>query len=97
MTKFSIKVNDLARYLEISKATIYNYRNQSSQRFPTTHEIAVNLFELHKTEANKDSSIKILQKKYADVLKERNNIIKAIEQGLLRIPQKSVYANWKQY
>ena len=27
VTKFSIKVNDLARYLEISKATIYNYRN----------------------------------------------------------------------
>ncbi len=27
VTKFSIKVNDLARYLEISKASIYNYRN----------------------------------------------------------------------
>lgn len=27
VTKFSIKVNDLAHYLEISKATIYNYRN----------------------------------------------------------------------
>jgi hypothetical protein len=27
VTKFSIKVNDLARYMEISKATIYNYRN----------------------------------------------------------------------
>ena len=27
VTKFSIKVNDLAKYLDISKATIYNYRN----------------------------------------------------------------------
>ena len=27
VTKFSIKVNDLAKYLEISKASIYNYRN----------------------------------------------------------------------
>ena len=27
VTKFSVKVNDLAKYLEISKATIYNYRN----------------------------------------------------------------------
>lgn len=27
VTIFSIKVNDLAKYLEISKATIYNYRN----------------------------------------------------------------------
>ena len=27
VTKFSIKVNDLAKYLGISKATIYNYRN----------------------------------------------------------------------
>lgn len=27
VTKFSIKVNDLVKYLEISKATIYNYRN----------------------------------------------------------------------
>lgn len=27
VTKFSIKVADLIRYLEISKATIYNYRN----------------------------------------------------------------------
>ena len=30
VTKFSIKVNDLAKYLEISKATIYNYRNSDS-------------------------------------------------------------------
>jgi hypothetical protein len=30
VTKFSIKVNDLARYLEVSKATIYNYRNFDS-------------------------------------------------------------------
>lgn len=27
VTKFSIRVNDLAKYLDISKATIYNYRN----------------------------------------------------------------------
>lgn len=27
VTKFSIKVNDLAKYLNTSKATIYNYRN----------------------------------------------------------------------
>ena len=27
VTKFSTKANDLAKYLEISKATIYNYRN----------------------------------------------------------------------
>jgi outer membrane murein-binding lipoprotein Lpp len=30
VTKFSIKVNDLAKYLEISKATIYNYRNSDN-------------------------------------------------------------------
>ena len=30
VTKFSIKVNDLAKYLDISKATIYNYRNLDS-------------------------------------------------------------------
>ena len=28
VTKFSIKVTDLIKYLEISKATIYNYRNK---------------------------------------------------------------------
>lgn len=27
VTKFSIKANDIAKYLESSKATIYNYRN----------------------------------------------------------------------
>ena len=27
VTKFSIKVTDLIKYLDISKATIYNYRN----------------------------------------------------------------------
>lgn len=27
VTKFSIKVTDLVKYLEVSKATIYNYRN----------------------------------------------------------------------
>ena len=32
VTKFSIKVNDLAKYLEISKATIYNYRREGNGR-----------------------------------------------------------------
>lgn len=27
VTKFSVKVTDLVKYLEVSKATIYNYRN----------------------------------------------------------------------
>lgn len=27
VTKFSIKVTDLVKYLEVSKATVYNYRN----------------------------------------------------------------------
>ena len=30
VTKFSIKVTDLIKYLDISKATIYNYRNLES-------------------------------------------------------------------
>lgn len=30
VTKFSIKVNDLIKYLDISKATIYNYRNMEN-------------------------------------------------------------------
>ncbi len=30
VTKFSIKVNDLINYLDISKATIYNYRNMEN-------------------------------------------------------------------
>lgn len=30
VTKFSIKVTDLIKYLDISKATIYNYRNLDS-------------------------------------------------------------------
>ena len=32
VTKFSIKVTDLIKYLEISKATIYNYRNLETFR-----------------------------------------------------------------
>lgn len=63
--------------------TVINTTMQMLKKENNIHEIAINLFELHKAEANKDSSIKILQKKYADVLKARNNIIKAIEVGII--------------
>ena len=47
VTKFSIKVNDLAKYLEISKATIYNYRNleKFSDGIDRTDDITVLAFE----------------------------------------------------
>ncbi|MEG2450733.1 MAG: recombinase family protein, partial [Clostridia bacterium] len=62
---------------------VINITTKMLQKENNIHEIATNLFELHKVEASKDSTIKILQRKYADVLKARNNIIKAIEQGII--------------
>ena len=42
VTKFSIKVNDLAKYLDISKATIYNYRNlERFQDIPKDKQIKI--------------------------------------------------------
>lgn len=42
VTKFSIKVNDLARYLEVSKATIYNYRNfESFEQIPNDKQYKI--------------------------------------------------------
>lgn len=53
VTKFSIKVNDLARYLEISKATIYNYRNlEEFSQIPNDKQYRFFFFLVRKARRN---------------------------------------------
>lgn len=53
------------------------------------HKIAEHIYTLHKTETADNTMLKSLERKRADVLKSQNNIIKAIEQGIITEATKS--------
>ena len=76
VTKFSIKVNDLAKYLDISKATIYNYRNLDSfEEIPNDKRMKIlYLFGKNTTEELE----LILDESDADILAKYVNRINSI-------------------
>ena len=76
VTKFSIKVNDLAKYLDISKATIYNYRNLDSfEEIPNDKRMKIlYLFGKNTTEELE----LILDESDADILAKYINRINSI-------------------
>lgn len=76
VTKFSIKVNDLAKYLEISKATIYNYRNLDSfSDIPSDKQYKI--FYLFGKETEKELEL-VLDESDNDVLAHYVNRISSI-------------------
>ena len=76
VTKFSIKVNDLAKYLEISKATIYNYRNLDNfSDIPSDKQYKI--FYLFGKETEQELQL-VLDESDADVLARYVNRISSI-------------------
>ncbi len=76
VTKFSIKVNDLAKYLEISKATIYNYRNlENFSDIPSDKQYKI--FYLFGKESEEELEL-VLDESDNDVLAQYVNRISCI-------------------
>lgn len=78
VTKFSIKVNDLARYLEVSKATVYNYRNfDTFNQIPNDKQYKI--FYLFGKE-NVDELVRLLDENDKNVLVKYSERIDSIFQ-----------------
>ena len=76
VTKFSIKVTDLIKYLEISKATIYNYRNlENFSDIPKDKQYKI--FYLFGKE-NEDQLELVLDESDPDILAQYVNRISSI-------------------
>lgn len=79
VTKFSIKVNDLAKYLEISKATIYNYRNlEKFSDIPSDKQYKI--FYLFGKETEEELEL-VLDESDSDTLAKYVNRISSILKG----------------
>ena len=52
-------------------------------------KIAQNIYNIHKRETADNTALKLIEKKRAETLKARNNMIKAIEQGIITESTKS--------
>ena len=76
VTKFSIKVTDLIKYLEISKATIYNYRNLDNfSDIPSDKQFKI--FYLFGKETEEELQL-VLDESDPDVLAQYVNRISSI-------------------
>ena len=53
------------------------------QSVTSIHKIAEEIFEAHKVMTTDDTTIKLLERKRKEALKAQNNMIKAIEQGII--------------
>lgn len=88
VTKFSIKVNDLAKYLEISKATIYNYRNlEKFSDIPSDKQYKI--FYLFGKETIEELEL-ILDESDNDVLAKYVNRISSILKGSIQDKKESI-------
>ena len=88
VTKFSIKVNDLAKYLEISKATIYNYRNLDDfGDIPSDKQFKI--FYLFGKETKEDLEL-VLDESDNDILAQYVNRISSILKGSIQDKKESI-------
>ena len=88
VTKFSIKVNDLAKYLEISKATIYNYRNLDDfNDIPKDKQFKI--FYLFGKESTEDLQL-VLDESDNDILAQYVNRISGILKGSIQNKKDSI-------
>ena len=88
VTKFSIKVTDLIKYLEISKATIYNYRNlENFSDIPKDKQYKI--FYLFGKETE-DELILVLDESDPDVLAKYVNRISSILKGVAQEQKESL-------
>lgn len=88
VTKFSIKVNDLAKYLEISKATIYNYRNlEKFSDIPSDKQYKIFYLFGKKTEYELEL---VLDESDNDILAQYVNRISSILKGSIQDKKESI-------
>ncbi len=88
VTKFSIKANDLAKYLEISKATIYNYRNlENFNDIPSDKKYKI-LYLFGKE--NESELELLLDESDSDILARYVNRISSILKGSIRDKKESI-------
>ena len=88
VTKFSIKVADLIRYLEISKATIYNYRNlENFSDIPKDKQYKI--FYLFGKETEEEL-ILVLDESDPDILAKYVNRISSILKGSFQEQKESL-------
>src|SRR5574344_1323875 len=88
VTKFSIKVNDLAKYLEISKATIYNYRNlENFSDIPSDKQYKI--FYLFCKETKEELEL-VLDESDNDILAQYVNRISSILKGSIQDKKESI-------
>lgn len=79
VTKFSIKVTDLIKYLEVSKATIYNYRNlENFSDIPKDKQLKI--FYLFGKETEQELEL-VLDEADPDILAGYLNRISSILKG----------------
>ena len=82
VTKFSIKVTDLIKYLEISKATIYNYRNlEKFSDIPKDKQYKI--FYLFGKETEEELEL-VLDESDNDILAKHVNRISSILKGSIQ-------------
>ena len=82
VTKFSIKVADLIKYLEISKATIYNYRNlENFSDIPKDKQYKI--FYLFGKETEEELVL-VLDESDPDILAKYVNRISSILKGSMQ-------------
>ena len=88
VTKFSIKVNDLAKYLEISKAAIYNYRNLDNfSDIPNDKQMKI--FYLFGKESAEELQL-VLDESDSDLLAQYINRISSILKGSVQDKKDSI-------
>ena len=88
VTKFSIKVTDLIKYLEISKATIYNYRNlEKFSDIPSDKQYKI--FYLFGKETEEELEL-VLDESDPDVLAQYVNRISSILKGSVQDKKQSL-------
>lgn len=90
VTKFSIKVTDLIKYLEISKATIYNYRNlENFSDIPKDKQYKI--FYLFGKESVEELEL-VLDESDSDILAKYVNRISSILKGSIQEKNQSLYS-----
>ena len=88
VTKFSIKANDLAKYLEISKATIYNYRNlENFSDIPSDKKYKILYLFGKENEAELEL---LLDESDSDILARYVNRISSILKGSIQDRKESI-------
>lgn len=88
VTKFSIKVSDLVKYLEISKATIYNYRNlENFSDIPKDKQLKILYLFGKETEADLEL---VLDESDVDILAQYINRISSILKGSVQEKKESI-------